>query len=882
MSEQVSSADSEFLPGETAGEEISVLHVEDDPDFAELTATFLSRENPDIDVETAHRAAEGLDRLAADTYDCVVSDYDMPGENGIEFLERVRETHDELPFILFTGKGSEEVASRAISAGVTDYLQKGAGSDQFVVLANRVENAVESARSRQALAASQRRLSLFVDQSPLGVIEWTPDLEVVALNDAAEELLGYSQADLVGESWEAIVPPDERETVAEIADGLESATGGFHSVNDNVTADGERITCEWHNRVVADGEEVLAVFSQFRDVSDRQAHDEPLVERDLVAQTLDTMEDIVYVIDTEGRLQWVNERAAEVTGTPREELVGTDPTRVFPPEERERVATDIQDALETGSSTIEADLVGADGEPVPYEFRKRRLTDEDGTVVGVGGVGRDISARRQQERVRETIIERTTEAVISMDADWRFTLVDDRAAEVVGMSETELLGEDFWEVFADAQGTRFEEVYRRVMREREPGSVEAYYEGLDGWFEVNVYPDEGGGLSLYFRDVTHRKERERALRRLYEITSDTDRDLEEKLEDLLALGTGQLGLSTGLVTRIDDDRQRQRILHTHGANGGFGAGSVLDFSETYCRKTVETDGLFEVEDALEEGYGSDPAYERNDISCYIGSRIRLGDGEEGTLCFVDSEPAGRPFTAFDRSFVELLAQWVSHETGRERVERDLRRQNDRLEEFAGVVSHDLRNPLSVLDLSLELAEESGDPEQFRRCREAVDRMEELVDDLLTLAREGERVAETEPVDLARAAEAAWETTETESADATLAVETEATVRADDSRLRQLLGNLFGNAATHGTREGGGVTVTVTDTDEGFAVADDGPGIPEDDRESVFEAGVTTSDDGTGFGLAIVREVAQAHGWSVSVTASDEGGARFEVAGVERV
>ena len=112
----------------TGNGSIRVLHVDDDADFAALAATLVERRADRFDVETAPGASEALDRLTAADFDCVVSDYDMPERNGIEFLEAVRETHPEVPFILFTGKGSEEVASVAISAGVTDYLQKETGT----------------------------------------------------------------------------------------------------------------------------------------------------------------------------------------------------------------------------------------------------------------------------------------------------------------------------------------------------------------------------------------------------------------------------------------------------------------------------------------------------------------------------------------------------------------------------------------------------------------------------------------------------------------------------------------------------------------------------------------------------------------------------------
>jgi len=131
------------------GSGIRILHVDDEQGFADLTETILEDEHEQFSVETAPDATAGLETLAADEFDCIVSDYDMPDSNGISFLELVREEHPALPFMLFTGKGSEEIASDAISAGVTDYLQKGGGTNQFTVLRNRITNAVERYRAER-------------------------------------------------------------------------------------------------------------------------------------------------------------------------------------------------------------------------------------------------------------------------------------------------------------------------------------------------------------------------------------------------------------------------------------------------------------------------------------------------------------------------------------------------------------------------------------------------------------------------------------------------------------------------------------------------------------------------------------------------------------
>ncbi|MDH5021110.1 GAF domain-containing protein [Halobacterium rubrum] len=213
-------------------------------------------------------------------------------------------------------------------------------------------------------------------------------------------------------------------------------------------------------------------------------------------------------------------------------------------------------------------------------------------------------------------------------------------------------------------------------------------------------------------------------------------------------------------------------------------------------------------------------------------------------------------------------------TERKERERELERQNDRLEEFASIVSHDLRNPLNVARGYVELAEETKSDEHFERVDDALERMADIVDDVLTLARQGRSLEETVPVSLADAAEDAWRNVTTR--DATLETDDPPTLDADPTRLGSLLENLFGNAVEHGGR---GVTVTVGELDvedgTGFYVADDGVGIPAEHRDVVFESGETFSEDGTGFGLSIVEDIAQAHGWRVELAESEAGGARFE-------
>ena len=219
------------------------------------------------------------------------------------------------------------------------------------------------------------------------------------------------------------------------------------------------------------------------------------------------------------------------------------------------------------------------------------------------------------------------------------------------------------------------------------------------------------------------------------------------------------------------------------------------------------------------------------------------------------------------------------ETNRERRCNRLERENEQLDRFASVISHDLGNPLDVaLGRTNALEERVDDPdiaEEVAKIRDAHDRMRRIITDVLSLAREGEEIDSPESVSIGTLAEETWSTVAT--GDAAIAVEVDCVVPADRDRLAQVFGNLFRNAVQHA---GPGVTVTVGSLEDGFYVADDGPGIPHEDRERVLEPGYTASGSGTGLGLAIVRRVVDAHGWDLAVTESEAGGARFEVSGVD--
>jgi PAS domain S-box-containing protein len=191
---------------------IRTLHVDDDEAFLRLTETSLSEIDPDIQHHQLSDPMAVLDEIREGTIECVVSDHQMPRLTGVELLKRVRAEYPDLPFVLFTGQGSEQVASEAISEGVTDYVSKGGGLEGFELLANRIRGAVEQCRLEQALSETREGYEKLLETAPDAI--FVVDAETGTLreaNAAAEELLGRSREELRGLHQTKLHPEGERE-----------------------------------------------------------------------------------------------------------------------------------------------------------------------------------------------------------------------------------------------------------------------------------------------------------------------------------------------------------------------------------------------------------------------------------------------------------------------------------------------------------------------------------------------------------------------------------------------------------------------------------------------------------------------------------------------
>jgi len=534
-----------------------------------------------------------------------------------------------------------------------------------------------------------------------------------------------------------------------------------------------------------------------------------------------------------------------------------------------------------GDEGVARDAIGAD---VSGYVERTPLQEQ------VPALATAITSAVTNQRDRTAILDRMTDAFFALDEDWQFTYLNERGREIVcdaggvDRSVEMLVGTEIWNLLPEAVDTNFYDRYHEAMTSQEPVTFEAQYDPLDTWFEVRAYPSDGG-LSVYFRDVTDRKERvdalkqrERVLEEMYRVASAKDLSFEQRVDRMLSTGCDVLQTEYGALSHVEGEEYVFDVVHD--PTGGTQAGDRVQLDQTNCERAIVTEQTLVLEDVAREApeLTDRTGFTEQGISCYLGTPVVVDGEVYGTFCFYDDEPRTEPFTDWEITIVELLGNWISYERERRQHRSELARERNRMAEFANVVSHDLRNPLGVALGRIDAARETGAEEHFDAIERSLERMDGLIEDVLTLAREGEVIEDPEPVDIDALADAAWAIIGVDTA--TLHSHSLRQFVGDGPRLQRLLENLFRNAVEHA---GPDVTITVGDLDDGrgFYVADDGPGIAPEDRDQVFEPGFTTSDDGTGFGLKIVTEIAQAHGATVTVAESAEGGARFEIRGLHR-
>jgi PAS domain S-box-containing protein len=571
----------------------------------------------------------------------------------------------------------------------------------------------------------------------------------------------------------------------------------------------------------------------------------PAAQETIVEQ----MGDGTLVVDIDGCISHANPAAETLLAGPEESLVGQQVEAVIPTWDSLTVDDEQADWSELALSV--------DGQQRFVELEVTPFADRFDGLVGRLVVLRDITERKRREQrltQYKTIFEGVSEPVYVLDEHDQFVTYNDPFAKLVGTVEDSLVGERFETVLGQMgtepmDGGSEEVLIRTASGEQVPCEVDAA--------DIELASGESGRVGIV-RDISQRKEIES------ELAMTT-----ERLETLVeAAPLAIVALDASATVEVWNPAATE--LFGWRADEVLG-GTVPVIPAENRRQTAELHAQVLEGERLS---GHETELERKD-----GSRV-------------DVSLAAAPIRDLSGTVVGSVSV-VTDITERKRREQQLELQNERLDEFASLVSHDLRNPLQVASGHLELASQDADSgvrESITAATDALDRMETLIDHTLTLAREGRDISDPELISLRETFSRAWDAAPTSAAERRVRDPPEH-VLADPDRLAELFQNLVQNAVEHGSdgatpgagpaADGGGVvTITLGATPDGFYVADDGPGIPPDQRDAVLESGYSTDDDGTGFGLAIVETIAEAHGWELTVTDSEAGGARFEFSGVE--
>ncbi|MFB6295245.1 MAG: PAS domain S-box protein [Halobacteriales archaeon] len=410
--------------------------------------------------------------------------------------------------------------------------------------------------------------------------------------------------------------------------------------------------------------------------------------------------DAIFVYDpADGVVVDANPAASELTGYARQSLIGNSVAQFSTgtPTEAEQAADELVEQAARRDQQFEWTVNHADGDVLTTEVTLHRTTlDEADRVLAIM---RDITERkRREEELRDlaeeyqSLLTNIDDAIFLIDVEEAETDVEFRYGRIntahesqTGLKTEEIHGKTPREILGDDIGGEVEANYRRCVEQREPIRYEETLPLPKGeliW-ETKLAPVVVDGEVVRIvgiaRNITERVNREETLRRMYEIGAETSSSFEEKVTRLLEIGHEYLDLPYGFFTAIDQDTQE--IVHAIGDHELLQPGEKAPFEETYCRKTIESDDLVAMEDARQGLGAADPAYDRFELGCYVGTKVRVGAELYGTFCFGAADSRDQTFTNGEREIVKLLGQWAGYELERAEYEdrlRDLHRVSQEL------------------------------------------------------------------------------------------------------------------------------------------------------------------------------------------------------------
>lgn len=725
-------------------------------------------------------------------------------------------------------------------------------------VANVLAAAIDRTDKEQRLREQKTQLDVASRAGSIGLWTWDIKEDIVTADEYLAELYGMDPAVVrAGASMETFYEPiheDDTEHTREQLERTVEETGELNVEFRVRNATGDVIWMVARGEVEYDDGEPARLNGAVADITERKEREQEL-ERAL--DLLDKTERIADVggweIDTETKdVFWTDHIFELLEVTADEEPPLDEALDMYHEEDQPIVEEAVENALEFGDPLdVEVRLRTASG-----EIRWLRLQGVpetvDGDVVSFRGAAQDITERKRLEDQSEEILSRITDAFYAVDTDFRFTHVNERAAELLQHSEDALLGECLWEVFPSA--AEIDEVwdaFHTARDDQEATSYELYYDHLDFWVEASLYPSETG-ISVYFRDITERVEREQALA---------------------------------------ESEQRYRTLAEHIPNG------IVTLFDTEVEYTLAAGKAFDDLPVSPDQIEGRPVRDvwDEDLGATLDSAYRIVlDGEKRSLevAYADREWLIHAVPIRDEKG-DVFAGLTIAQDITERVEREeaLKTSNERLERFAYAASHDLQEPLRMVSSYLQLLERryadvlDEDGEEFIEFAvDGADRMREMIQGLLEYSRIDSRGKHLEPVDLDTVLADVYDNLQVriEETDAEITSEDLPRVAGDAGQLRQLFQNLLANAIEYSGDEPPRIHLSVERSGSMWeiAVTDEGIGIGPEQADRIFRVfeRLHSREDhpGTGIGLALCQRIVERHGGEIWVESEPGEGSTFSV------
>jgi PAS domain S-box-containing protein len=516
----------------------------------------------------------------------------------------------------------------------------------------------------------------------------------------------------------------------------------------------------------------------------------------------------------------------------------------------------------------------------------------------LGTISRHEARQRESERRVVDTLESITDACVTFDRSWRYVLVNERASKMLGKDRAELLGRSVWDLFPEHVGSIAERELKRAASSLLAVEFEIFEPQRERWLANRAFPTPDGGVALYFRDVTERKQAAQrkeadlaALTRLQALSTKLVQagDLETLLQEILAAACELTGTPKGTI-RLRNPRGETLHMFVHQ---GLSARFLAHFAN-YAGDFIQRERVI-VADVTRARIAPE------NLEMILEEGIRAIQAtplvsREGVLLGVLANHFPAPHRPGERElrYVDVLARMAADLIERSQAEHALREADRRKDEFLAMLAHELRNPLAPMRNAVEILRlADGDGEVVQRAVELMDRqvrqMVRLVEDLLDVSRitRGRIELRRERIELGAAVEQAVEEirpqVERRNQKLEVALPREPIhLLADTARLTQVIGNLLSNACKFTDR--GGCIQLAVERDGGRAVVrvrDNGVGIAADQLQRIFDMFVQVdtslerSVDGLGIGLTLVKSLVELHGGTVEVQSEGLGwGAEF--------